>query len=159
MRIIGILLIIVVAFSFPYDRIKKAQRSLLILEELYRFIECARVEIGCYLRPITEIPKSFSSEILDSFGFLTDAEALGLFSAYMRLEKRIDATEDEKKTLRHFFSHAGRGYLEDEIKLIDSTASQLSAAIEKKRADAPKHKKLLVTLCSAAASALIILLI
>ena len=159
MRVAGIFLIVAVAALFSFDRIKRARHSLLVLEELYRFIECMRVEIGCYLRPISQIPKSFSSDILFKMGFFEDAERFGLFDAYLRLEKKMDSAEEEKKILGRFFSIVGRGYAEDEIKLIDGTAAQLSPLLLKKRAEAPTHKKLVLTLSSAVASALIILLI
>ncbi|MBO5879679.1 MAG: hypothetical protein J6Q68_03935 [Clostridia bacterium] len=159
MKAIGIVFIMGVALIFSYERIKKRQQSLAVIEELYRFIESMRVEIGCYLRPISEIQNTFPSEYLASLGFFKDAASVGILSAYLKLEGKNAFTDEEKKILRHHFSRMGKGYADDEIKLIDTTLASLGEILEKKRAAAPVYKKLVVTLCSAAASALIILFI
>ncbi len=159
MKFVGILLIGAAAVWFSFEQVKRERERLLLLEELYRFIECIRSEITCYLRPISEIPANFSSELLCECGFLCDAVNLGLNKAYIRLEEKFNLKNEEKKLLGRFFSLVGRGYAADEIKLSESVGEELLRIIGRERADAPKRKKLVVTLSGAAAFALIILLI
>lgn len=159
MKIIGMLLIVGSAVFFSYERSKNAQRELFILEELFRFIERIRTDIGYYLRPIAEIAADFSSDVLLKLGFLSDVQNKGARAAYINLAAKTAFSEEEKRILEKFFSTLGNGYAEDEIKLIDLTLSMLSDTLRARRESLPKQKKLSLTLSCAGALALIILLI
>ena len=152
------LLILASALFFSSFQSKKSERRLLLFEELLRFLEKVRVDISCYLKPISEIARDFDSEPLSAAGFLSDLEKLGPSEAYRRLEPLLSPTEEEKKLLESFFFSLGMGYADDQIKLIDETLSEYKRLLSIERERAPKNKKLSLCLSSAGALALIILL-
>ena len=159
MKFIGMLFILSSAIAFSLERSLLEERRLKTLEELHRFIERTKFEIGCYLRPISEIAADFHSETLSSLGFFTDLERGGIYSAYLKLESKISFSEDLQKLFRRLFSMLGNGYAEDQLKLIEVASSELSEIIKHERTRVPKQKKLSLTLSCAGALALIILLI
>ena len=159
MKIIGMLFIVASAMFFSFEKSASEERRILLIEELLRFIERIRGEISRYLRPLSEISASFSSELLSDIGFLKDIEEKGVGEAYKNLKRKIRFSEEEGRILERFFSMLGHGYAEEEIKLIDATVSELSEHLKRERENLPKQKKLSVTLSCSAALALIILLI
>ena len=159
MKIFGIALILLSAFVFAREKNRAAERRITVLEEIFRLADAMKLEIGCYLRPIGEIVASFSSPQLSECGFISDFLSLGAYEAYLRLESRLSFGEEEKKLLSAFFARVGKGYAEDEIKLIETFLTQLSLILKKEREKLPKEKKLSATLSCAAALAVIILLV
>ena len=159
MKIFGMALILFSALFFAREKNRAAEERLHILEELFRLAETMKIEIGCYLRPISDIVSSFSSETLTKLGFISDFEVLGAFNAYLRLESAFSLSEDEKKLFRGFFSRIGKGYAEDELKLIEYFSTQLFQLLKAEREKLPKEKKLSATLSCALAFAIIILLV
>jgi len=156
-KILGMILIFSSAVLFSYYRNRSAGEKILLIEELFGFIRQARLDIGCYLRPIGEI--SFESEKLSACGFFSDIEEFGVWEAYLRLEKKLSLSEKERAPLRRFFSFFGKGYAEDEIKLIDTALSELAEIIKVRRENEEKSRKLTLTLSCAASLAFIILLL
>ncbi len=159
LRTIGIFLIGISVLIFSKERIKKRERRLLFLEEMLEFIDFMRIEIGCYLRPISKISEGFSSRALDGIGFFENIRKIGLYPAYLECERHILPTEQEKNLLRRFFSTVGKGYIQDEIKLIGATVEDFSRMLNLERAAMPKEKKITMTLSGALSFAVIILLI
>ena len=159
MKLAGAFLLLVSAVLFSYEKCNGLKRHLIILEELLRFIERVRVEICCYLKPITDIADDFSSEILSEIGFLSDIRKYGAHKAYINLRPRLMLSEKENKVLDSFFSRIGTAYAEDEIKLIDITVSQMTDFVRSEREKLPKQKKLYLTLSCAASLGVVILLI
>ena len=159
MKIIGMLFIIASAIVFSFERAVAEERRLKVLEEIYRFILRLGVDIGCYLKPISDIADDFSSELLSSLGFFEEIKRSGVYSAYLTLDSQIRFSDEAKRVLDGFFSMLGNGYADDQIKLIESTRTELDGLIKKERERVPKEKKLSVTLSCGAALALIILLI
>ena len=159
MKTIGMFFIIASAAFFSYEKIIISNRRLRALEELFCFIERIRIEIGCYLRPISEIAADFSSDILSELGFFSDVQKNGAHTAYTALQAKLSFGDDINRLLDRFFSMLGRGYAEDEMKLVDITLSELSKLLSQERENAPKEKKLSLTLSCGGALALIILLV
>ena len=159
MKIFGMALILLSALFFAREKNRAAEDRLRILEELFRLADAMKIEISCYLRPISDIVSSFSSEMLTRLGFISDFEALGALSAYLRLESAFYVSEEEKKLFRGFFSRIGKGYADDELKLIESFSAQLFQIIKNEREKLPKEKRLSATLSCALAFAIIILLV
>ncbi len=159
MKFLGMALILFAAVVFTNEKNRTREERLLVLENIFRLAEQMKIEIGCYLRPIGEIVSSFSSPTLSRLGFISDFSALGAYGAYLKLEKRLSLKEEEKKLLGAFFSRLGKGYAEDEIKLIESFSAELSLILKNERERLPKEKKLSATLSCAGALALIILLV
>ena len=158
-KIVGMFLVVLSAAYFAFEYIKKQRMKLLVFEELFRFIERIRMEIGCYLKPISEISADFSSDVLSRLGFLRDVGQVGVYSAYQRLAEKVKLDDEERRPLDRFFSSVGKGYADDELKLSGATLSELDLILKRKRENAPKENKLSLTLSCAGALALIILLI
>lgn len=159
MKYLGMLFILISAVAFSYERGRRAEKHLELLEEIYRFIDRLEVDIGCYLRPISDIIADFSSDLFSELGFFAEMQERGIYSAYLKMTSVVPLAEKENKLLARFFSMLGNGYADEQVKLIRATASELSEIIKRERGGLPKEKKLSVTLSCAAALALIILLI
>lgn len=159
MKILGIALIMLSACAFSREKNRAAERRLAVLEELFRLADTMKLEIGCYLRPMSEIVSSFNSEVLERYGFISDFSSIGAYEAYLRLQSRVTLGEEEKKLMATFFSRLGKGYADDEMKLIEAFSAQLLLVLQKEREALPKQKKLSATLSCAAALAVIILLV
>lgn len=157
MKLCGMILIFLSAVIFSYRKSKRAEERILLIEELCGFMRQARIDISCYLRPVGQIRSD--SPRLSSLGFFSDMERYGAKEAYARLEGKVFLSEKEREILRRFFSSLGKGYAEDEIKLIDASLFEISEILKKQKEEAPKQKKLIFTLSSAASLALIILLL
>ncbi len=147
------------AMTVSVEQRKKCERRLLLLEELLRFIEKVRADITCYLKPLSELCSDFSSDLLSEIGFLSDFERVGPEKAYLRLESSLSFSSEVQRLLKRFFSELGKGYAEDQIRLIDETLLEYAKFVSMERERAPKTKKLSLSLSYAGALALIILLI
>ena len=156
MKLIGAAFVLLAALLFSTEARRRAEKRLLVLEETLRFIEHVRVDISCYLKPISEIPAGFFSEALSEAGFLSAFEKEGAYEACLKLETLLSPSPEEKRVLERFFCGLGRGYSDDQIKLIDETTLELTRLISLERERVPKVKKLSLTLSSAGALALII---
>ena len=159
MKLVGMVMIFVSALAFSYNRnvgISKRER---VLTELFRLIEHIKLEIGCYLRPIREIAENFESNELSDNGFLSDMVTKGPHKAYRILSERIFLGEGAHRVLERFFSTLGMGYANDEMRLIDTTLKELGEMLRLEAENAPKAKKLSLTLSFSGALALIILLV
>lgn len=159
MKLIGMALIVASTVVFSHQKALSEERRLSILEELLRFIERIRIEIGCYLKTISEIASDFQSELLCELGFFEALKSEGVYNAYLKIEPMISMSEDTKKLLQRFFYLLGNGYADEQLKLIDNTSARLSEIIKTESQNLPKRKKLIITLSCAAALSLIILLI
>ena len=141
------------------DRFHSEQRRFLLISELCRFIERTRNEISCYLKPIEKIPQGFSSALLSELYFLQTAEVEGFATAFCRAEEKIPLREREKRIFEHFFENIGHGYVDDELKLIDSTLLELKDILAQEETELSKKRKLFLTLSATLSLAVIILLI
>ena len=159
MKLAGITMILVAALVFYSGKSAKISERQTVLSELFRFVEHAKIEIGCYLRPISEIAATFTSETLSKKEFLSDIEKKGAYKAYLSLLEKVSLGEAAELVLDRFFSLLGTGYAEDEIKLIDTTLSELKEILSSEGETATKQKKLSLTLSFSGALALIILLL
>ena len=159
MKVLGMILIVVSAIVLSLEKNVASERRLFVLEEIYRFIERIRLDVKCYLKPISEIAADFSSDVLSKTGFLSDVGEKGAHAAYRSLSEKICFMPKEKRIMEKFFSALGTGYADEEIKLIEVTLSELSDVLKAQRENLPKEKKLSCTLSCAGAMALIILLI
>ena len=130
-----------------------------MLEELFRFVLHIRVQISCFLRPPSELARGFCSLLLEESGFLSDiGGGMNILQAFNKLALRENISEEGERALRDLFSSMGKGYLEDEIRLIDSALSVLSPLVEKERSGALRDSRLISTLSASFALGVIILL-
>ena len=159
MKLLAISLILFASSAYAYTRGEKEDYRISVLTELYSFIEHVGREISCYLKPLSDICKSYSSPILERLDFFNEIRAGGAMRAYEKLSERVSFTERENEVLEPFFSLLGRGYAEEELRLVERTVGGLADLISLERDRVKKEKKLTLTLCSAASLGLIILLI
>lgn len=159
MKFFAISLILFASCAFSYSRAEREDYRLSVFVELYSFLEVISREIGCYLKPIHSICASYSSPQLFRLGFFSDIQSEGAHNAYMKLESKAILPSDASRVFREFFSLLGKGYAEDELKLAERALKELSPILFAERERVKKEKKLTVTLSSAAALGLIILLI
>lgn len=137
----------------------KRKKRLFLCEEFYRFVSHIRLQISCFLRPVSELAEGFRSDILSEIGFLPSIAEQGIFGAFESVCERISLSEEEKRILGGLFSSLGTGYMENEIKQIDAYSAELYRLLENERADLPKRSRLVNTLLTAASLGIIILLI
>lgn len=159
MNLLGIVLVMIGASIGIREKLKSQSQGLKILLELQILIDRIRIEIGCYLTPIEKITSEVDLPILSELGFFESAAELGLESAYKLISDKLCASREVRHLLSRFFSMIGKGYANDEIKLIDSTANELLSMIKRESESEPSRKKLTVTLATASALGIIILLI
>lgn len=134
------------------------QKSLLISEELYALVLHVKRQVGCYLRPIAELLKDYSSPTLEGVGFLPMAKERGLLTALRECEG-LRISDEERRLLLSLFSSLGAGYVKDEVKLIEDCAAELYKLLLLRRSQIPKDIKLINTLCVSGALGILILMV
>ena len=157
MNILGMTFILLSAVFFSCQRAHQMHERILLLEELCDFVRQMRLEVSCYLKPIAEV--NYTSVLLDKVGFFKDIKEIGIAEAFLKLENKLFLGERNRENLRRFFSSVDKGYIADEIKLMDEALSELTDLIKQEREAEPRQKKLTMTLSCSASLALIILLI
>ena len=132
MKYIGILLILSASILFGGACSEKIGAPVRELEEFLRFLRFMRERVVCYLEPPSSIARDFSSELLDSLGFLGEIrDGASLSSAFITSKDRLSLPDDDAKALADFFERCGKGYLESEVKLLDTAIEKLERSEEK----------------------------
>ncbi len=160
MQYIGQISVMLAFLLLSREYTKYMKKRVRECEELLSFIAHLRTELGCYLSPVREAALSFDSPILNAVGF-SDAvkNTENLYLAYQKIKKRLSISEEESKPLEALFSSLGKGYLEDEIKLICVCEEKVQKNVEEITRQAPKNIKLISTLSVTAAIGFFILII
>lgn len=137
--------------------IKKYKRhSLAVCEELYALMLHIKLEVSCYLRPLSVLLRDFTSPLLEE-DFLPRARTMGLSEALSA--SRLPISGEERRILSSLFSSLGSGYAADAVRLIDAYAAEFYSSLTVRRADLPREARLVNTLCASAALGLLILMI
>ena len=160
MQYVGLIFVMLSALIFSLEYTEYMKKRMHECESFLNLIAHLRIELGCYLRPVREAAASFESIVLDKAGFseaIRETENLGL--AYKKIKKKLSLSEDESKPLEILFSSLGKGYLDDEIKLICTCEEEMRKTVEKINSQAPKNIKLISTLSVTAAIGFFILVI
>lgn len=134
------------------------RRTLSLCEEIYALLLHIKLEVSCYLRPVGEILKGYSSPMLEEIGFLPVARREGLSRALVECAD-CRLSSEEVRLLSSLFSSLGTGYARDEIKLMEGVAQEFSRLLKERRSLIAKDIKLINTLCASAALGTLILLI
>ena len=160
MKYIGILLVLLSAFFYSREYTRYMKKRLSECEGFLAFIAHMRIQVGCFLRPTKELSAGFSSEPLSDSGFLYAlSECENIYEAYKKTESRLSLSKEERCILETLFSSVGEGYLDDGIKLIDSSFSAMEKLTEKLREECRKNIKLVCAISVTAALGLIIFVI
>ena len=131
--------------------------ALITCEECVRFVSYLRIRIGCYLEPIDVAAASFKSDVFSSLGLDKKIKELGPYAAFSEMGQALPLTPDVRRLMLELCENLGSGYVDDELKLIDSYIAELSRIKSEAREKIPNENKLVTTLISGAVLGLIIL--
>ena len=159
MKYIGIILFMGAVMFFSDEYRKRAWRELSEAEDFLSFISHIRLQMGCFLAEPKDFFQNFSSENFDriDFGSLV-ASGMSLSEAFSAVSEQLSLREEDKDTLGELFSRLGDGYLDDGIKLLDSTYQRFEKRCESIRAETKKNSRI-VAVTSASISVGVLLLI
>ena len=160
MKYVGILCVLVASVLISGEYCRYMNKRVLECRDFVSFISHMRIQVGCFLRPVRELAIGFSSESLDRTGFL---EALtysqNISEAYSKCEPYLSLSSEEREVLSGFFSSFGDGYLDEQIKLIDSTYSRMEELYLRLSGERVKNTRLVSTISVTAALGFIIFVI
>lgn len=160
MKYIGIfaVLIATAAGAREFSGIKK--KHLHECRDFLAFISHLRIQLGCFLRTPREMASSFSSEVLSKSGFLGAlSDGADFLSAFELALPHLSISREEEELLHTLFYSLGEGYLENGIKIIDSTYSRLETLYRELSAECKKSIKLASALSATGALGFLILVI
>ena len=160
LKYIGAAVLFLVAFYFSREYRRHSEGRLLEGEAALAFMKALRREVSCFLRPVSEWAKDYSDAVFLKTGIIEPLrEGASLSEAYELSEGNLSMSGDAKACLRSFCKSFGRGYLEDELRALDSYLDELSLLLSKEREGLRKNCRLVGTLSAAASFAIVILLI
>lgn len=160
MKIVGICILLFAFLLTSRELTERRRRRVVLFEECYRFIQHIRLQIGCYLRPVCDIAENFESAALSGAGFLDRLSAGEIpMDALSHSSLRRELGDEGYRVLSSLFATLGSGYMDDEMKLIDSCASQFLRLLETEREESPRGIRLIRTLCAGAALGIIIFVV
>ncbi len=160
MKIAGICILIFTFCAIAREQCERRKKRGELLCELSRFVSFLRLQIGCYLRPVRELVESFVSpceELTSMIKRIVGGESLSAAFADSFTERMLG--KEGYSQLESLFSSLGSGYLENELRLIDSHASALEDLLAAEKVEGQRGVKLVRTLCVAASVGALILFI
>ena len=158
LKLVGICILLFTSILISRELTLRCRRRLALYEELLRFVSFLRLQIGCFLRPVPEVVAIFHSDEFCTCGFfpITSDDVEGAFSSS---EAPRIVGDKCAGIMRSLFSSLGSGYLDDEVKLIDTHRTQLSVLVDKEREETVRRVRLVRTLTASISLGLIILII
>ena len=160
MKYVGILCVLAASVLISGEYSRYMNKRVLECRDFVSFISHMRIQVGCFLRPVKELGIGFSSESLAGSGFL---EALShsenISEAYSKCEPSLSLSSEEREVLCDFFSSFGDGYLDEQLKLIDSAHSRMQELYLRLSTERVKNTRLVSTVSVTAALGFIIFVI
>ena len=133
MKYVGMAFLVVSIWLVGNNYSRKILHGYALEQEFLRFIKFIRGRVACYLEPPRRFAGEFASETLAECGFLPSLARCGtLFEAYESVRDGLNIEKDADEILYEYFSHSGKGYLENEIKSLDNTISLLDNLCRKR---------------------------
>ncbi len=160
MKYMGIFAVLLAAAvgAREFSRIKK--KHLYECRDFLAFISHLRIQLGCFLRTPKELASSFCSEVPSVSAFLSAlGDGADFLTAFEGAVPGLSLSHDETEVLHTLFSSLGEGYLEDVIKIIDSSYSRLEPMYRELSAECKKSIKLASALSVTGALGFLILVI
>ncbi len=158
LKLLGVCILLFTSILISHELVGARRKSFLLCEELLRLVSYLRLQIGCFLRPLSEAVADFDSQPLAECGFLPLGEGADLRRAFCESKLPGAVGEECARIVDSLFSSLGNGYLEDEVNLLDTHRAQLGAAVETRRIDMVKETRLIRTLTVTASLGFIILI-
>lgn len=159
LKLVGICILLFTSVLISRELVSIRRKRLAVCEELLRFVSFLRLQIGCYLRPASDVAQEFRSSELSACGFLTDGGREDLSADFLASGAPQIAGKECARIVESLFSSLGAGYLDDEIGLIDAHRAELAELVETERTEAARQIRLIRTLTASATVGLIILII
>lgn len=160
MKYFGIFILLLAAAAFAKEYTGYVKRRLSQCREFLSFISHIRISVGCYLTPSDELWRGFDSDELCAIGFLPAVKSgAGIYEAYKNCESKLLLSREAKGVLSELFSSLGSGYLDDGMRLIDSSEERMERICRNLDEDLPRCVKLAATLSLTAAIGISILII
>lgn len=147
MKYIGAFTVLAAALLLSREYARYIGKRAVQCEEFLSFIAYMRIQVGCFLRPARELAAGFCSKELKRIGFLKAVnEGNSLFDAFKMTEGSLVLSREEREVLRTLFSSLEECYLDDGIRIIDSSYKEMEKLCRKIREERPKNVKLAATL-------------
>ena len=160
MKYIGAFTVLLAAVLISREYARYIKRRAVQCEEFLSFIAYMRIQIACFLRPIKEIAAGFYASELDRIGFLKAVnDGQGLYDAYKTAEKSLLLSSREREVLEALFSSLGECYLDDGIRIIDSSYAEMEKLCRIIKEERPKKARLAATLSVTASIGFLILVL
>lgn len=148
------------SFFISREYCRYINKRVLECRDFVAFISHMRIQVGCFLRPVKELAIGFSSESLDRAGFIDAlSNSENISEAYLKCEPSLSLSEEEKEVLSGFFSSFGEGYLDEQVKLIDSVYQRMEELYSKLCREREKNTRLFVAISVTAALGFVIFVI
>ncbi len=160
MKYVGILLVLFGTYFFNREYSRHMRRRLAECEAFLAFISHMQIQIGCFLRPVSELAAEFESPELEAVGFLAALrKGENIYDAFKASRQRLALTDGECEILEELFSSLGSVYFEGGMKMIELSYSRLDVCRARLKEECPKCIKLATVLSVTAALAFLIFVI
>ena len=153
----GLFVIVIAALAASREYSRRVRKRVCECERFLEFIRHIRIQVGCFMRPPSELGCGFSGREIE--GFVGRIATDGILTAYENAEPTFSLSVDERDALRELFSSLGSGYLDDELKRIDSTCEKFEKLYNELKERASKDVKLASVLSATAALGVFIIII
>jgi hypothetical protein len=157
-KYIGFCAILAAALFFSGEYRKYINKRLFECESFLSFFAYIRLQLGCFLKPLRELAGDYQKRD-GVLGRIVSELQSGIepSAVYKKYEPELSLSTEEREVLRHLFSNLGKGYLEDEVKLLDSSCSVLGGLYASLKEEAPKKTKTVAVVSCALSLGFIIL--
>lgn len=151
LKITGAILLFVSAAVFSAMTLLREKRHIERLSALLRLVEYISSGIEHFGQPLPELLRNADKELLSRCAVSETDEGT--------LSEPTELDEAERELILSFFAELGKGYKSDEMRICRSCRDALASALEARRLDYPKKRKLILTLCFSAVFAVIVIMI
>ena len=158
LKLLGICILLFTSILISGELADRRRKSLLLCEELLRLVSYLRLQIGCFLRSPSDAVAGFNSKPLSEYDFLPLDDGADLRRGFC--ESRVPGAVGGECTriVDSLFSSLGSGYLDDEVKLLDTHRAQLCEVVEARRIDTGRQVRLIRTLTATVSLGFVILI-
>ena len=157
-KIVGICILIFTIARWVTLACQRRKRRLALHEELSRLLHFIKRNLECYLMPLGRIAENFESELLFECGFLEKLRGSDASSALRECGIYNELEPSAARLLEGFFGTFGRGYFDQERRVVDSVCAEFDALLSDLRMRTPQKTRLFGTIGAAASLALLILM-
>ena len=142
-KLLGAGIVILASVFYGNDRIREEGIKLRRIAAFTDMIEYVRDNIDHFAAPLNDIFARYTSDELESIGFLAAVRERGLAAASSEAEREGYMDDGEiKKVFSDFCRRVGGGYKEDELRLCEYTLSQMHKRMNEMRENYTARVKL-----------------